>query len=666
MTGQLYLPPDTDTDLLGEAVHRMLQEASDKRRVPFVEWCVTNHYLQGCRTFPEIDYATGMVRSSYTEEGTDTGIPFKYEELLSKRVAEIGRLLKLDTNPSIVRDAVGLNGLRKESIALALLKTVASYVRIDEIHRSLVEQLVDYGIGGLVVYEVADDQQDAKQPAASVAIDCVPPWELLLLPASAKSSSEVCAVARQRWVPLNSIGKIGGKEVSIDEGDPDYEVRYLPPGSTVWSPPSTGSEAIRGRKDAPDGREPFVRLSEVFLPFRNGRLHRYVVTIGNVVHHGKTYKNNSKAPMMPIAVAIRARGVGLYGRSYVGPLLTVSAEVEAAALNLLRNIQELDLFGSVGIPESWGVSQEELDAAFSGRRKFWIYNPEPMTQDKEVRLQPQTSGTLPNQIIQLGLTLMDRIGQQPEIITQGQAPGRVDSQVGLNFLYQASTLPLGEVAAGIASAYTTIYRAVLGFARKWPALTVSGAALEDDAIAGAVIDPSSGEMDLLSNSVPDPLDVAPGIASAVPVDKREQAQRLGELLSGGVISQQTYRLTARILKLDIPLTNDSEWQNYRMAVLRNIVLFNDGLAPGNLRDARLSPSDYDTPSVHITVLERFMASPEFSLASDDVQSAFGKLLEEFRARVPNYPDQLPYPEEASEAPQAAAPQLSGVLSALGG
>jgi hypothetical protein len=275
------------------------------------------------------------------------------------------------------------------------------------------------------------------------------------------------------------------------------------------------------------------------------------------------------------------------------------------------------------------------------------------------------------------LNLMDRMSQQPEV-AQGGAPGRVDSKSGLQFLYQTSNMPLGEVAASIAGAFGTAYKAILGFARGWPSVVLNMASLRDESLAGVSFDPTTGLLGLSKNSVPDPSHLEVGIRSQVPIDKDAMEAKLNGLVQSGGISWAQYRITARLRGLNIPLPDDAEWQNYRTAVLRCIILFNNGETPGDLSKSGLDPtagggvSFSEISEIHLSVLARFMASPEFAMASAAVQNRFNALYRHYNTQSGAFPESMPYPEDAAATPPnaglpAGAPPVgAGMMGAGGG
>lgn len=664
----LFLP-DAEGDL-AEVCTRLITDAKAEQRIASVEWWITRHYLKGCRVFDNIDYDRGIVVPNY--KNSYTGVPFKYEEMNAKRTTEIGRLMRLDTSPAVVRQNVGLDGLRRESVSQAVLDAINPYLNPEPKKRAFIEMLVDYGCAGMLAYELPPDETDKVNKAASVSTEVIPPWELLFLPASAKSPQEVCGVARRRWVSLKWLKDVNFAGATLkhldNDKDPDLQVMELPQGSTVTAdqdiipPTSPGVTATRSSQDdRVKGKTPkmdkFVPLTEIWFQYGNGRLSRYIVMVGKKVGRDKDYKNTDGGPCMPLGVAILGEGIGLYGRGFIPLLIPLNIEVEAAMLNMLREVQNIRVLGVTILPMSLGVDQSDLQGLGTDGRRFVLADRDAMRPSEEpVQLSPVLSGDLPEKVINIGLGMLDRLGQQPEIVTQGRPPGRVDSKVGMEFLYQASTLPLGQIASSIATAYGTVYKALLGYAKKWKSVVLNLATMKDDSVIGIQLDPSSGSLELSKNALPDPLKLELGIKSQKPVDVDARKAELYELQSRQGISWVEFKITARLENLEVPLRDDVVWQNYRMAILRNIVLFNDGESPGDINEMLpgLQPSEYDIPEIHLMVVHRLMASPEFALASKAVQDAFDRLVQQYQDQAGRQPEELGYPEDEAEMADMAA------------
>jgi hypothetical protein len=241
----------------------------------------------------------------------------------------------------------------------------------------------------------------------------------------------------------------------------------------------------------------------------------------------------------------------------------------------------------------------------------------------------------------------------------GEVPGkRMDSAAGLSFLYETSGIPLSPVAKSIADAVAGVYRSLLRQLKDlWTDQKVVNVSSLDDSLAGIVLDADEGTLSLSKNAIPMPEEVTIKVASEVPVSKAKEEAELKEALKEQRITLDEFNWTVRKRGLNIPVGDEIGWQNYRRAMLNNIILFGDGETPGKII---INPNDL--ARVHIQVMQAFMARPEFFAASVKVRDAFNAAMEERKAQMGVFPDQLPYPEEQAEAmlgqgqpPQAGIP-----------
>jgi len=663
----MKLPKDGDT--LREVLWRMMED-SKRYRIPFaIEWYVSYHYLRGARFFESVDYKSGSVTAFY--EDTFGHLPFRYEDILRRYADEVGRLMRLDLWPSVERGGMGLMTARNAAVAHVLLDNAARALPLDSIKLEVCQTLPMYGTVGGCVWEVGEGREKGQ---TSHVIDVVPPWELLPLPANPMSDSAVRGMVRQRWVSYDWLKdgiSVGDKKFTLPgvqdsdlmavEVTPEYVTMDGSPVAPIAPNPIaasiTRSLSMHGGTSpkSPNKTETaHVQLSEIWVPSETRRLARYIVMAGkclivDVDFDGKDRPKEGPKPVMPISKTVYTGGLGFYGRSFVGPLVTLNAEVESMFMALFRNVQDLDQFGYLFYPEGWGIPRDALEEAKPGRRIF-SYRPDPSLPDARVQaIQPVTSGELPGRIAQLGIQLTDKLAGQPTELMSGGAPGRVESAKGIDILYQTSTVSLGGPAMGLATMFGDLYRAILWNTKRWPSVKVNTTSMLDDVVVGLKFDPSTGEMSLQDNAVPDPFDVVITIRSKEPVDKDKRIGQLAEELKGGIITAREFRLINRKENLGLPTGNEVEWQNYMRAVINSVLMFGDGQTPGPCFS-----SDYDIPAVHEYVLLARMSSPEFSLASPEVQQKFAARLQDVRALRGAIPNALPPMEDAAQASVEAA------------
>jgi hypothetical protein len=238
--------------------------------------------------------------------------------------------------------------------------------------------------------------------------------------------------------------------------------------------------------------------------------------------------------------------------------------------------------------------------------------------------------------------------------------GRVDSARGLGFLNELANIPLTYASMSVASAYAGSYRCLLHNLRVlWPSRRLAYQSFLDDTLAGVVINPETGELSPDENAIPAPDEVEVSIVSPTPVSIEQRRRDLYDMLQGKVITLRWFRILSRKLGLDLPVANETEWENYRRAMMNNIVLFNDGKTPGDPDAAPLQPTDIYP--LHLEVIEAFISRPEFGLAAEPVRTAFYERREILRQQMGAY-NQLPNVEDAAVSEQERMRQMQQLMA----
>jgi hypothetical protein len=247
------------------------------------------------------------------------------------------------------------------------------------------------------------------------------------------------------------------------------------------------------------------------------------------------------------------------------------------------------------------------------------------------------------------MELMDRVASQPTEMMNGQAPGRIDSAAALGQLNETAGIPLSPVARNIAGAVGNCYRSMLGIIRgTWKDDKVVDVNRLDDSLAGLMFDSSTGTMKLAKNAIPHPDEVTVTVASEIPISAELQKMELTEALKNQTITPTEYRIEVRKRGLTLPVGNEQEWQNYRRAMLENLLLFGDGQTAN---PQAVIISERDMHVIHLMVLDAFMARPEFYLASAEVRDLFVKHHDAHQAGLGMLPAQMPSMDQAAEESQ---------------
>lgn len=386
---------------------------------------------------------------------------------------------------------------------------------------------------------------------------------------------------------------------------------------------------------------------------------RFIVKIGNFLVNDADFEKQGIEVLCPLHIARHTDTGQMFSRGFIAPLLPINDQIEKMLASLFKNVQELDMFGTLFVSGSMGI---DLKRWRSGPRpKIQVYEPDPLNPEGQpLQMGPNNTGLLPARIVEFTAPLMEKLsGQGP--IFQGQASGRVDSAAGLGFLFNTGNIALGLPVNGLADAFAGVYRRMLQTAqqRLGPGETIEIATI-DDAIAGVVIDPQTGLLRLSENPIPDAWEVNVDIKDRTPKDREIRKQELKELFGLQLVDDTRFWVTALEENLDMPGAPKELWETWRKVTWQIIMLFRDGKTPGNV-DIGLHAQN---PDIQLIALQQFMNKIEFSLASPEVRGEFEdwKVDLEIMAGV-RFPDGLPPPEELAVQEQAGAQRRPGIQGA---
>lgn len=621
-----------------------------------INWWINHYYMRGLRNFSNINYGAGTLNASYLDE---SGVlKFRYEDIVAKYQAQLGRLLAINLAPAVSRRGVSLDGLRKASTGQVVLDSAFPQEKVSKLALNIFPSLLHYGTIGLGLWVESVD---------SIGIEVINPWELIPIPIDVSTPSDVRGLIRVRYVPTDYVKGLSitpGKGSKVYKGMDDLKVPFgdLPAdvsskfqgtaslthsggGFFIRSGQSQVETQWKGRGTKKDKTQVDVTLLvEVWTETSDGYLAEYLIFAGSYQKLNQLYRHDHSQSKyhMPVKIARDIVVGGFYGRSFIDTLIPLNTEAEYSLSSLFQSVADFDLYGLMMWPASLGTPPD----AHRGRDgvKRITYEPDYTTPDlKPFNIEPakltkpQIDGAM------VAGSLMDKIANQPTEMLKGGAPGRVDSASGLGFLYETSAIPLSPTAKNVAEAISGVYRAMLGICRDlWPPEKVINISNLDDSLAGIAFDMETGEINLSRNAIPSPDEVNINVASEVPISKEQQKLELKEALEKQIITLDEYSFKVRELGLTSPVGNDVAWQNYRRAKLENLALFGDGETPG-----KVIVSERDLHPIHLSVLNAFIARPEFYAASTTVRDAFIQHFDEHNIGLGILPEGMESMEDAA-------------------
>lgn len=634
-----------------EALNQIVSVGKRKRNVEAAKWWYTMLYMQGARDFKNINYRDGTVDVEFSADNSRENLQqFKYEGVVSKYQGELGRVRRIDLNPDVGYRAEGLDSQQRTSIARMVLRSLIPPHKVERFSDQFWSSLLQYGTLGVCVWST-DNQ--------NFGLEVVMPWELLPVPANVNSPSEARGLVRRRHVPVNWLKGLDETPSSNSKVWSEMEKRDVP----ISSNPNDNSETDvsaytethiknykphkneKGKRDGSDssgqGQQEVTELVEVWMYTEDNHLGEYIVMAGGKELSRNSYEGQKK--QVPIHIARYIDAGGFWGRGFAEMLIPSNSEIEFMAASLFQNIEDLDLYGILLEPTTLGIDASAEMGADGIKRLKYEPDLSAGADLKPSALQPTNSGTLPGKVMEMAHSMMDMLANQPTEMMQGGAPGRVDSSSGLGRILETANIPLTPVAANVASAMTGCYRYILDYAKRtWSDGDTVRVVQIDDALAGIQFDSEMGQMSLSKNAIPSPEEVNITVASQMPRSTEREKMELKESLQLGLLSPMEFRIEVRKRGLNIPVGAEEEWQNYRKAVIENILMFNDGKTPGSAVG-----SERDMHEVHLKAHNDFMSRPEFLTAPKEIRDKFESMVKFHTTALGDYPDQLPYPEEVA-------------------
>lgn len=659
MSYKFQLPLDTPGNKPQvEEIFQYLVSAGKSKMNPIsINWYMNHFYMRGIRNFSNINYSGGTLNASYMD--ASGVLKFKYEDIVAKYQAQLGRLLSINLAPAVSRRGRSLDGLRKASTAQVVLDSIFPQGKVSKLALATFPPLLHYGTIGFGLWVEGED---------SIGVEVINPWELTPIPIDVSSPQDVRGLIRTRYVPTewvkglaitpskNTKAYKGMDEHKVPFGDLPAEVASKFQGTTsltstgggffIRSSNSQVETQWKGRGTKKDKTQVDVTLLvEVWTETSDGYLAEYLIFAGSPEKLNQLYRHDHSQHRyhMPITIARDIVVGGFYGRSFIDILIPLNTEAEYSLSSIFQTVSDFDLYGIMMWPASLGTPPEALRGQDGIKRVTY----EPDYTTPELKPFPIMPASLTKPQIDAALlagSLMDKLANQPTEMLQGGAPGRVDSASGLGLLHEISAIPLTPTAKNVAEAISGIYRAMLGICKDiWPNQKVVEVSNLDDSLAGIAFNIETGEIDLDKNAIPSPDEVNINVASEVPVSKEQQKMELKDSLEKQIITLNEYSFQVREKGLNLPVGNEAAYQNYRRAKLENLSLFGDGEKPG-----QVTVSERDNHPIHLEVLDAFMARPEFYAASVKVRDAFVAHYEEHNTGLGIMPEGMPLMEDAAE------------------
>lgn len=637
----LTLP--SEPKALVEAIDSIV-DAAVLARAPYeVIWKFNNKYLQGARNLRVQSWKTAQISGGWGEVGDKGVMKMRLDIAAVKMQRELGRLLRMNTLPLVRAKSLGLDSQRRRAVGQVTLDSLVTGGDPDQTKLEAFSVVLRYGTVGLQASE------DTTDGVSRPSLEVVTPMELFPVPGRIQELGQMVGIGRRRKVPLPWLKSQVSKRQSsrkLSRKDSDLHIENISYGEATevsgYDYPAidiTGWSSESSQGDPQDPNKEWVTLTEIWMYGTDKqRVGRYVAKVGCKILTDIEYEAEEQPPC-PLGHARYINTGSFYGVSYLQLCVPLAREAEEMLANAFRNVKEFDLFGTTLIPREWGVQIDTLTAR--GKPKYAHYDPDTMSAKPGgmERITPTNSGNMPANILNLCLGVIDQVTGDSEIFA-GKSSGRQESGVGIGMLFETGSVHQIPVGVEFETMYATVYRSILANAKKFVGESAVEIAIIDDMVAGIVLD-SQGRMALDdTNQVPGPFDVIVGIRERQPHLVEQRAQELIQMHQLGILDPDDMVWINYSEDLGLPLGRQEVVEEYRKAMLRNIVQFNDGKTP-----SPVIVSSLDDHKIQLKRLKVFMARPEVSLASVEVRQAIENRYNQHMVALGGYPEQMPFPEE---------------------
>lgn len=664
--------PEKEIDLV-DALDAELGPSEQECMVHVTTHKIIDAYLAGIRRFKVMDRFSGSLSVAF--ENSKGELEMRYEEITRLYLAEMGRYMKMNTDPTAAKKGESLDALRKAAIGTATLGALSTTLPLAYIKRQALIPFLKHGTVGL-------EHKSTGRSDLPDIIEVVPARQLRGIPAWVDGCGNLTGIARKRWVPIHWLAKrmkdVFDKRIDLKHPESTMLAQDVPWGGVapdsntsghagtgsgaIWSPKSVNpmgtsiSKGSAGYEDRPgprkDGRL-YVPLEEIYL-YDDSQLFvdRFIIKVGNKILIDENFEEQGVRALCPLHVA-RHTDIGkMFARGFVAPLMPMNDQIEKMLRSLFKNIQELDMFGTLFVPGASGIDIKNFRTG--PRPKAVKFEPDPLNPDlKPFVLQPANSGMMPAKIADYASQTMERLsGQGPAF--RGETSGRIDSAAGLGFLFNTGNIALALPSHGLADAFTGVYMRMLQVAKERMGLgeTIKLATI-DEAIAGVILDPTTGDMRLSENPIPNAWEIKVDIKDRQPRDREVRKAELKELFGMQLVDRIRFWVTAMEENLDMPGAPRELWETWRKCTWQIITLFRDGIEPGNIDIGEHTQN----PDIQLIKLQEFMNKIEFSLSSEAVKKVFEQWKMDLELLAGQwFPDEMPPPEEAAMAQQQLVQQ----------
>ncbi len=657
------MPADTyklpkDSRAICDIINNHVDREEMRNQYRYTTWMLAWYYLNGARRFDLFDPTSGMVQPHYLDENGN--MEFQSQELLSAIDRVSGIVSSMDVRPKILRTGSSMQHIRDRAVGQVISDSITHQDHLDDVLTRFAHIFVTLGSCGISGHVV-----DHPTVGLTTDFEVVHPRELYPFPSLGFDYTKQRGLIRERTVPLEFLEERFGRRIKsnldkmyyfeVEMGEEVDPYDGAEAAAAHGGPNYRTSQTRQGTShSATTGK--IVRIRELWIMGVQNMVERYVVTSGDYVIEDKEF--DGLEVYCPIGFARFMETGTFHGGGLFDLLFSINREMEKMLKSLFNNIRDLDQYGILVMPQGQFNERAALRDVGRGLRVL-PYEPDAVDPGfRPFNIAPFNAGEIPGKTAAFAKQLMDQINPFRDLAT---SKGRVDSAAGLGFLDEKNKQLMTNAARSCERAWSQAHRAALSGAARSIANTrravpVNKLTLD---LAGAIIDPTSGDVSFEANPIPVISDLGITIRETNPrseIARKQEALQLYGL--PGMQDPVRFMLLALEEGLDFALYMGEEQAAYESVVRNILMLFGDGDTPGQVV---ITPHTA-LPKLQGRVLTAFMSSPMMGMASPTVQDEFKKYREFLMMSMGMVlPEGVPSPEETAMPRQPQQPQQQGQM-----
>lgn len=662
----MYIPSNTRKDVLAKVLAHHYNQGSQELVHKRVSWTASHCWLQGLRPITNNRGRSTFGLPSEASPDIKGNKRIRVEHTMMRAVAEIGRILRIDTGLTVDRQGgLGLSQLRSESMAQAVFD--AGDLLSNDPQRRICEAyaIVTYGMTGVAV------QSRFRGKTYLPSVGLIPPWELRPLPGGVYMPTEASGFSWSQWVSLGWLKKFFGGQYRFPSDTKKLFPRKMIAGNKFkenapWSVVGYSGAGATGTGKAPEPDKKFsedtdaemellVELRQHWIMAEDGELAHHIVTLGpdwvaqwaNFVEGELAELADEDPVSCPVGI-VRYNTVGSwYGRSFVERVRPIDDAFERLYSDTIKNMRDTNQMRKVWFPLSGGFNKRNFNA--NGNNSYGFWSPDiTAARVNPFVVDPANNGDANLRTLMATSQMMEQVSGQSDIMF-GQTK-RLESAGGVAMAQQASEVTIIQVAESLDSAYRQVGRAMLGYAKArlnpelfpgTPETVNIKLSKMDETVLGLRIDPATGQVGISASSIPMAKEIAIRIRNKVPLDKDRILRDIRDRVAVGLLSPVEADILYVVKGLDVPNLRRDYYNQYQLAWLENLILFGDGETPGTIRTISLM----DNHGIHYMFHHELAASAvvRYGTSRQVLAKLTNHTLE--HKRTTGWPDNLAIPSQ---------------------